>query len=257
MFERIKMFHAIRLAKVVYISLLAFSTRSLLSPSSSVENTQKAATMNQINIKKNIQRARHRYQQRRALSISDYLLLTVPLQHLEATKFIDELEEKYPHKKDMRTTPEFRLWQRNQMGINTHKPSTNKQTVKKSTRGDTQKTLQQGKEMVLNVPLLNATRWQEITQSSPATRRQEIPQPTPPVNPEVEECGITSIFDEITDQDMDRLMKDINEDPFLKSILDEFDVYEEIIDEGNVSDIDIDIDIGHLTPLDEEMNNLF
>ena len=54
---------------------------------------------------------------------------------------------------------------------------------------------------------------------------------------------------------MNQLMKDINEDPFLKSILDEFDVHEEIIDEGNVSDIDIDID--HLIPLDEELNKLF
>ena len=246
-----------------------------------MENTQKAAaTMNRNSvIKKNIQRARHRYEQRRALFISDHLLLAAPLQHMEATKFLDELEEKYPEKKDMRTTPEFRLWQRNQLGIHNYKPFTNKQTVKKSTRGGTQQTVQREKEMVLNVPLLDATRWQEITQSSPPTRReeitqsspatqreeitqsspatprQEIPQPTAPVNPEVEECGITSIFDELTPQDMGRLIKDINEDPFLKSILDEFDGYEEIIDEGNVSDIDIDMD--HLIPLEEELDKLY
>ena len=268
------MFHAIRLAKVVYISLLAFSTRPLLLLSSSVENTQKAATMNRNNDakkNKNITRARHRYAQRRALSISEYLLLAAPLQHIEATKFIDELEEKYPQKKDMRTTPEFRQWQRNQLGIRNRK--SNKRTVKKAT------IVQEKKEMVLNVHLLNTTRRQEIPQQTPTTRRQEIPQqtpttrrqeipqptpttrrqeipqPTPSVNPEAEECGITNIFDEIPDQVMNQLMKDINEDPFLKSILDEFDVHEEIIDEGNVSDIDIDID--HLIPLDEELNKLF
>ena len=106
------MFHAIRLAKVVYISLLAFSTRPLLSPSSPVERipTQKAAAnMIQINAKKakNRTRAHYRYGQRRALAISDYLVLAAPLQHMEATHFINQLEEKYPHKKDVRKTPSF------------------------------------------------------------------------------------------------------------------------------------------------------
>ena len=262
------MFHAIRLAKVVYISLLAFSTRSLLSSSSSVENTQKAAIMNQINIKKkNIQRARHRHEQRRALFISDHLLLSAPLQHIQATRFLDELEEKYPEKKDMRTTPEFRLWQRNQLDIKSCKPFTNKNTIKKSTQSDTQQTVRREKEMVLNVPLLDATRWHEIPssatathreetpQASPATPEQEIPHSTPPVNPEVEECGIINMFDEIPDQVMDQMIKEINEDPCLKYILDGFDIYEETVDEGNISDIDIDID--HLIPLDEGLNNLF
>ena len=269
------MFHAIRLVKVVYISLLAFSTRPLLS-SSSVENTQKPATMNSNKSTKearNMTRAHHRYTQRRALAISEYLLLAAPLQHMEATKFIAELEEKYTPQKDIRKTPEFRAWQREQLGIKNRKST--KRAAKKTTRGG----IQQKKEMVLNVRLLNTTVRQEIPQQTPTTVRQEIPQqtpttvrqeipqqtpttrrqetphPTPSVNPEAEECGITNIFDEIPEQVMNRLRKDINEDPFLKSILDEFDVHEEIIDEGNFSDIDIDID--HLIPLDEELNKLF
>ena len=247
------MFHAIRLAKVVYISLLAFSTRPLLSPSSSVERipTQKAAAnMIQINAKKdkNRTRAHYRYGQRRALAISDYLVLAAPLQHIEATHFINQLEEKYPHKKDVRKTPEFRQWQRNQLAINNDKSSstaTNNQAAKKATPGDTRQIIESKKEMVLNIRLMNAT------------QSQEIPQPIPQVSakPGAEGSEITSIFDQIPDHVMNQMLKDINDDPYLKSILDEFDIHEEIIDEGNVSDIDIDID--GMFPLEEELNKLF
>ena len=241
------------MAKVVYISLLAFSTRPLLSPSSSVERipTQKAAAnMIQINAKKdkNRTRAHYRYGQRRALAISDYLVLAAPLQHMEATHFINQLEEKYPHKKDVRKTPEFRQWQRNQLGINNDKSSstaTNNQVAKKATPDDTRQIIESKKEMVLNIRLMNAT------------RSQEIPQPIPQVSakPGAEESEITSIFDQIPDHVMNQMLKDINDDPYLNSILDEFDIHEEIIDEGNVSDIDIDID--GMFPLEEELNKLF
>ena len=247
------MFHAIRLAKVVYISLLAFSTRPLLSPSSPVERipTQKAAAnMIQINAKKdkNRTRAHYRYGQRRALAISEYLVLAAPLQHMEATHFINQLEEKYPHKKDVRKTPEFRQWQRNQLGINNDKSSstaTNNQAAKKATPGDTRQIIESKKEMVLNIRLMNAT------------QSQEIPQPIPQVSakPGAEGSEITSIFDQIPDHVMNQMLKDINDDPYLKSVLDEFDIHEEIIDEGNVSDIDIDID--GMFPLEEELNKLF
>ena len=247
------MFHATRLAKVVYISLLAFSTRPLLSPSSPVERipTQKAAAnMIQINVKKdkNRTRAQYRYGQRRALAISEYLVLAAPLQHMEATHFINQLEEKYPHKKDVRKTPEFRQWQRNQLGINNDKSSstaTNNQAAKKATPGDTRQIIESKKEMVLNIRLMNAT------------QSQEIPQPIPQVSakPGAEGSEITSIFDQIPDHVMNQMLKDINDDPYLQSVLDEFDIHEEIIDEGNVSDIDIDID--GMFPLEEELNKLF
>ena len=247
------MFHGIRLAKVVYISSIAFSTRPLLSPSSPVERipTQKAAAnMIQINAKKdkNRTRAHYRYGQRRALAISDYLVLAAPLQHMEATHFINQLEEKYPQKKDVRKTPEFRQWQRNQLGINNDKSSstaTNNQAAKKATPGDTRQIIESKKEMVLNIRLMNAT------------QSQEIPQPIPQVSakPGAEGSEITSIFDQIPDHVMNQMLKDINDDPYLKSVLDEFDIHEEIIDEGNVSDIDIDID--GMFPLEEELNKLF
>ena len=252
------MFHAIRLAKVVYISLLAFSTRPLLSPSSPVERipTQKAAAnMIQINAKKhkNRTRAHYRYGQRRALAISDYLVLAAPLQHTEATHFINQLEEKYPHKKDVRKTPEFRQWQRNQLGINNDKSSSTatnnraakkaNQAAKKATPGDTRQIIESKKEMILNIRLMDAT------------QSQEIPQPIPQVSakPGAEGSETTSIFDQIPDHVMNQMLKDINDDPYLKSILDEFDIHEEIIDEGNVSDIDID----GMFPLEEELNKLF
>ena len=228
------MFHGIRLAKVVYISILAFSTRPLLPSSLPVgrNHIHKTANMNQVNFKKdkNRTRATYRYGQRRALAISDYLLLAAPLQYMEAVQFINELEQKYPGKKDVRKTPEFRLWQKNQMGIsngNTSSTATNNQP------GDTRKIVEPKKEMVLNIHLMDTAQPQEIS--------QPIPQASAKPGPEWSE--VNSIFDQIPDDVMNRMLKDISEDPSLKSILDQFDMYEEeIVDEGSLSDIDIDID---------------
>ena len=245
------MFHGIRLAKVVYISILAFSTRPLLPLPLPVERNHihKTANMNQVNFKKDKNRARglFRYRQRRASAISDYLLLAAPLQHMKAVQFIDELEQKYPGKKDVRKTPEFRLWQKNQLGISDSKtPSTatNNQPDEECDRHTygTQQIVESRKEMVLNIQLINTAQPQEIS--------QPIPQASVKSGPEQSE--VSSIFDQIPDDVMNRMLKDINEDPCLKSILDQFDMYEETIDEGWLSDIDIDCEF----PLEEELNKL-
>ena len=213
--------------------------------------------MNQVNFKKNKNRTRaqYRYGQRRALAISDYLLLAAPLQHMEAVQFINELEQKYPGKKDVRKTPEFRLFQKTQLGISNGKTSStamgisNGKTSSTATNnqpGDTLKIVESEKEMVLNIQLMNTPQTQEIS--------QPIPQAS--AKPGSEWSEVNSIFDQIPDDVMNRMLKDINEDPCLKSILDQFDMYEEeIVDEGSLSDIDIDIDCEF--PLEQELNKLF
>ena len=238
------MFHGIRLAKVVYISILAFSTRPLLPSPLPVERNHihKTANMNQVNFKKdkNRTRALFRYRQRRASAISDYLLLAAPVQHMEAVQFVNELEQKYPGKKDVRKTPEFRLWQKNQLGISNRKTSS---TATNNQPGATGKIVESKKEMVLNIQLMNTTHTQEISQPIPQTSAKSGP----------EQSELNSIFDQIPDDVMNRMLKDINEDPCLKSILDQFDMYEEeIVDEGWLSDIDIDCEF----PLEQELNKL-
>ena len=236
------MFHGIRLAKVVYISILAFSTRPLLPLPLPVERNHihKTPNMNQVNFKKDKNRARglFRYRQRRASAISDYLLLAAPLEHMKAVQFINELEQKYPGKKDVRKTTEFRLWQKNMLGISNGKTPS---TPINNRPGDTRKIAETKKEMVLNIQLMNTTQTQETS--------QPIPQASAKPGPERGE--VNSIFDQIPDDVMNRMLKDINEDPCLKSILDQFDMYEEeIVDEGWLSDIDGE------SPLEQELNNL-
>ena len=201
--------------------------------------------MNQVNFKKdkNKTRAKYRYNQRRAAAIADYLLVTVPLQHMEAVQFINKLEQQYPGKKDIRKTPEFRSFQKFHLGISDGKTSS---TATNNQPGDNEKIVGTKKEMVLNIQLMNTIQTQETS--------QPIPQAS--AKPGSEWGEVNSIFDQIPDDVMNRLLKDINEDPCLKSILDQFDMYEEeIIDEGSLSDINIDIDCE--SPLEQELNNLF
>ena len=201
--------------------------------------------MNQVNFKKdkNKTRAKYRYDQRRAAAIADYLLVTVPLQHMEAVQFINKLEQQYPGKKDIRKTPEFRSFQKVHLGISDGKTSS---TATNNQPGDTGKIVGTKKEMVLNIQLMNTIQTQETS--------QPIPQASAKPGSEWDE--VNSIFDQIPNDVMNRMLKDINEDPCLKSILDQFDMYEEeIIDEGSLSDINIDIDCE--SPLEQELNNLF
>ena len=257
------MFHGIRLAKVVYISLLAFSTRPLLPLPLPVERSHYTTNMNQVNIpkNKNSSRAQYRHKQRRASAIADYLLLAAPLQYMQAERFVDELEQKYPWKKDVRKTYEFRHWQRTQLTTSSSKPTrtatNNGKTpctttnsgkssctttnsgktpckVTNNQQGDTQKSVNTRKEMVLNIQLINTSKTNE-TQTS--TQQ-------PPAMPGPEGGQARSIFDQIPDDVMNNMLKEINEDPALKSILDQFDLYqEEVVDEGScLEDIDIEFE---------------
>ena len=69
----------------------------------------------EIRAQKNQTRRRHQCHMRRALAISDYLMLATPEMHRQAVQFVDQLTEKYPDKIDIRKTVEFRDWQRNRL----------------------------------------------------------------------------------------------------------------------------------------------
>ena len=194
-------------------------------------------TMNKtlINQRKKEVRTRYRQGQRRALAVSDYLLLSATQQHQEATEFVIKLEEKYPNKKDVRKTQEFRQWQRTQLDL--LKKQTSQATDKPAAIKDT---ITSQKEMVLRIPLID-------------TNAKESPLASAMPG---EEDQLVSIFDQIPSHIMNELIEEIRADPNLNAIMNDFDLHEEVIDEGNVFDINLDIDIDIGDPLQEELNNL-
>ena len=167
--------------------------------------------------------------------MSDYLLLSATQQHLEATEFVIKLEEKYPNKKDVRKTQEFRQWQRTQLDL--LKKQTSQATDKPAAIKDT---ITSKKEMVLRIPLID-------TNAKESPLASTIPG---------EEDQLVSIFDQIPSHIMNELIEEIRADPNLNAIMNDFDLHEEVIDEGNVFDINLDIDIDIGDPLQEELNNL-
>ena len=280
--------------------------------------------MNQINIqRKNRNKVRALYRQnlRRAAVISDYLLVTVPQQHLEAVQFVDNLQRLYPDKKDLRKTHEFLAYQKSKLGISNTPERKRRTTSVIKHRVTTEKK----KQMVLNIQLTNKSTITKTSQTVSGPERNEVitepPTPTKtvpdpgqvniqpeqaniifqdipagpepgqvniqpeqaniifqdiPAGPEPGQVNIqpeqaisifqdiptgpesdqvNSIFQDIPNDVMNRMLKDINDDPCLKAILDQFDFYEEeVVDEGDLFDIDINIDKQSL--LEKELSNL-
>ena len=186
-------------------------------------------------------RKRHQRGLRRAIAVSDYLLLTATDQHRQATAFVEQLEEKYPGKRDVRKTPEFRDWQQKQLlrtSLATDQtPATN---CEKETA-----TINPEKEMVLRIPLM-----QTGTQATPSV-------PDMPGETQAQEDQLISIFEEIPNDVMNEMMAEIRADPDLSAIMNDFCVNEEVLDEGTVPEMDIDLDIDlDICPLDYEINSL-
>ena len=205
----------------------------------------------------------YRHGLRRAKAVADYLLLAATEQHREATEFVIKLEQKYPNKKDIRKTDEYREWQKKQVSLlannNNIAIGTSSQIPDQiphytdirvnetpSTTQSPQHTdtcINQEKELVLRIPLMSTN-----------TTTKDLPTPDIPVEDE----QAFSIFNEIPPHVMDEIMAEIRSDPNLNAIMNEFDVHEEVIEEGNVFDIDldIDIDIDIGDPLQDELNRI-
>ena len=237
---------------------------------------------------------------RRAKAVSDYLLLSATEQHREATEFVVKLEEKYPNKKDVRKTVEFRDWQKKQVSLLSNnnaiaisceipmqipqhsdihvnetpspkskdnvaeipiqilqhtdirvnetpspKSKDNMAEIPIQTPQHTDTRVNQQKELVLRIPLMSTN-----------TKAKDIP--TASDMSVEEEEQVFSIFNEIPPHVMSEIIAEIRADPNLDAIMNEIDVHEEVIEEGNVFDInldlDIDIDIGD--PLEDELNRM-
>ena len=207
-------------------------------------------------------RKKHQHNLRRAMAVSDYLLLTATDQHRQATEFVDKLEEKYPGKRDVRKTVEFREWQRKQLLL-----------LNKQTSLATDKTSATNCETALQIPVHTAIRVKETEIPTPedsTTCQKEmvlrIPlmhakaKETPPV-PVMpgEEDQLISIFDEIPTHVMNEMMAEIRADPELNAIMNDFDIHDEVLDEGTVPgnmDIDLDLDIEIGDPLEDELNSI-
>ena len=186
-------------------------------------------------------RKRHQHDLRRAMAVSDYLLLTATDLHRQATEFVDKLEEKYPGKRDVRKTVEFRNWQQKQLFLNNKQSlATDQTTAQDSTNSQ--------KEMVLRRPLLQ-----------PATNAKEIPC-VPDMSGETQDQP-SSIYDEIPDDVMNELMAEIRADPHLNAIMNDFCFNEEVLEEGTVpeniyEEMDLGLNIEINDPFEDEINRL-
>ena len=230
-------------------------------------------------------RKRHQHDLRRAMAVSDYLLLTATDLHRQATAFVDQLEEKYPGKRDVRKTVEFRNWQRKQLLLfnkqsslaTDQTPAMNceKETalqIPKDTTICVKETALQipqditicEKETALQIPKDNTNCQKEMVLRIPlmhtGTKAKETPS-VPDMPGETQEDQLTSIFDEIPNDMMNELIAEIRADPDLSAIMNDFGLNEEVLDEGTVPeniyqemDIGLDIEIGD--PLEDEINSL-
>ena len=269
-------------------------------------------------------RLQYRQGLRRAKAVSDYLLLSATEQHREATEFVVKLEEKYPNKKDVRKTVEFRDWQKKQVSLLSNnnaiaiscetpmqipqhsdihvnetpspkskdnvaeipiqilqhtdihvnetpspkskdnvaeipiqipqhtdirvnetpspKSKDNVAEIPIQTPQHTDIRVNQQKELVLRIPLMSTN-----------TKAKDIPTAS---DMSVEEEEVFSIFNEISPHVMSEIIAEIRADPYLDAIMNEFDVHEEVIEEGNVFDINLDIDIDIGDPLEDELNKM-
>ena len=186
--------------------MLAFSIRPLLSSSPWGENLHIKTTNNPVDMERRRKvRQRYRQGQRRAHAISDYLLLVAPQQHMEATEFVTKLEEKYPDKKDVRKTHEFREWQKTQLdlinnktSLTKNKPADIKDMKDSATRADIQHDTASKAEMILKIPLMDIN-----------------PEEVPLVSTmsEEEDGQLISIFDQIPSNIMNQIMEEIRDDP--------------------------------------------
>ena len=197
-------------------------------------------------------RKRHQHELRRAMAVSEYLMLTATDLHRQATEFIDKLEEKYPGKRDVRKTPEFRNWQRVQLLKISKQSSATDQTPRD------QDSTNSKKEMVLRIPLMHDStnaKPGEIPADVSGTKAKQTPSVLD-MPGETQEDGLSSIFDEIPPDVMNEMMTEIRADPELSAIINDFDFYEEVVGQGTVPENigldDIEID----DRLEDELNSL-
>ena len=198
--------------------------------------------MNEVRQKRRSARWEFRNRLRRESAISEYLRISAPQLHNEAVLFFNNIQHLYPAKKDLRKTPEFKAFQQSKLSTTTEKGS---KPARKHNQFD--------KQMLLNIELFTQN---EKTANNSQDR---------PVDPESEQSEIisTSIlndseweqlnaaFRDIPQDTMNQMLNQINDDPDLKDILDQFNFHG---DDDDLLDVDIDIDTE--TELEKELSNL-
>ena len=175
----------------------------------------------------------YQYDRSKAQFVSDCLLITAAEQHRQATAFFDKLKGKYPQKRDVRKTIEFRYWQAQQSSPTPNNIQTTSTPVENTE-----------KEMQLRIPLM-----------PPSINAKKIPD----LAQQSQEDLIT--LDQIPSDVMEHLMSEIQADPALNQIFNDFNFEEEVLDEATIPawkelDIGADIDIDIDDRLEQELNDL-
>ena len=184
-------------------------------------------------------RLQHRNRVRREVAISEYLSLAAPQQHHEATQFFNNIQHLYPIKKDLRKTPEFQAYRQSKLGVRTEK----------ATKAARKRNDNTNKQMVLNIELITKQAGVKTQSEKTTNNGQDTPVgPYIPIDSELDE--LNAAFGDIPEDIMNQVLNQINDDPDLKAIIDQFDF---IHDDDDLIDIDIDTQ----TPLEKELNNIY
>ena len=235
-------------------------------------------------------RKKHQLDLRRAAFVADYLLLTAPDLHRQATAFVDRLQAKYPNKRDVRKTEEFRHWQLKQLGlvrnnsvqirnsagaieteglfsscgdeVDRHHYTNGEGVIETESMltkdGSNQKEMET--ELIPTKDLLNLKEMVlEIPLMRSDTKTKETVLEIPSV-PETLGDKTASIFDDIPNNIMEELMAEIRADPDLRAIMDNFNINDEVQDQAQEDlcpewDIGLNIEIGD--PLEDELNTMY
>ena len=208
--------------------------------------------MNEIQLKRRSSRWHYRYKLRREQAISGYLKVAAPQLHNEAVEFSNSIQHLYPPKKDLMKTQEFKQFKKSKQEF----------TNKKRSNPTRSRIHNSNKQLALNIELLHPNEIhieQDIVNIQTTINNQDVPFGPEQDQTEIistsilddsELCELNTAFSNIPQHIMNEMLKDINNDPDLKDILNQFN-------SDNDDLVGIDIDIDNETELEKELNNIF
>ena len=226
----------------------------------------------EVTFQKKIQRRDLTAKKRQACFVAEYVFVKYFDIYKEAAQLFNQLNAIHPRRPDLRKSIEFKNWQRQIKGLPEIREYKNRtmtkgifyQDIPLNTNDDVLKDIIQmcpQKVMQLHIPLLSIP--QDKTQERGETTKRQESEEFQQVNEEVIDEGVTnqddlaevqpSIFDDLSQETLDDMISQLQNDPSLAAIMSDFDTdvcmnvqidnsAEKGRDDENELDIDLDID---------------
>ena len=162
-------------------------------------------------------------QRRKDSFIAAYVRVKYPHIHVESTLHHDKLRDFFPNKIDLTKTEHFKRWTQQPLKIAPkQQPCKTPQQATSTKKSESIKL-----NMELNIPLINIS-----------TRESDIDPITEEIHP--------SLLEEISSENMEYIINELQQDPDLQNIFTEFDSIPEV-------GAELEVDIGEDTRLEDEL----